>query len=132
MIIKRRLITFNKVTGSLKYGNPIAAMSAVPRNRRSSSCQWLGMVDIILLRGLRTEEMQRSIVSGKPVTGAAYRLNITVMSGGLEHLAQAADMDIDSALFHVGSVPDLFDQLLTAVDAFRVCHEKLQQAEFQW
>ena len=54
------------------------------------------------------------------------------MSGGAEYFSQAADMDIDGAIFHVGCVPDLLNQLLTTVDAFPVRHEEMQQAEFQW
>lgn len=69
---------------------------------------------------------------GKPVPGATNGLYKAVMPGGAEYFSQAADMDVDGAIFHVGCVPDLLEQLLTTVDTFLVRHEEMQQAEFPW
>src|SRR4051812_49925709 len=66
------------------------------------------------------------------IAAAAYRLHQPIMAAALERHAQTPDMHVDRALLHEDMVaPHLVEQLRAAVNAFRMRHEKMQQAKFR-
>ena len=73
------------------------------------------------------------LVDGKPVADPAHGLHVPIAPIGGKQLAQPPNMDIDGPFFDVGVVaPHRVEQLSARVDAFRVHHEKMQQAKFRW
>ena len=57
-------------------------------------------------------------VAPEAVAHAAHGFEQVLVAGGLEGLAQAADVHVDGTLFHVDVVaPDLVEQLRAAIDA---------------
>ena len=69
-------------------------------------------------------------LGGEAVATAPNRLDVPVVGRRGERLAQPADMDIHSALFHIDMVaPDLVEQLAAAVDPLGVGHEEVQEPE---
>src|SRR6478735_980930 len=66
-----------------------------------------------------------------PTTAAIARTNRSWPSVRLQRLAQAADVDVDGALFHVhAAAPHVVEQLGAGVHALGVGHEEMQQAVF--
>jgi hypothetical protein len=67
----------------------------------------------------------------KPVTTAAHRLNMTVMSRRHKRLTKSSDVDIHGAFFYKDMVaPDMIKKLVTAVNTLGVSHKVMKKAKF--
>ena len=72
----------------------------------------------------------RSARGGKPVPGAAHRLDHPVLAERFQREAQPPDMDVDGALLDVHLVaPDLIEQLGARVHALGARQEEAEQPE---
>src|SRR5690606_5347440 len=69
---------------------------------------------------------------GEAVSRAAHGLDETIVPEFLQRLAQAADVHVDGALFHVDvSAPDTVEKLFARVHPLGMRHEELEHAEFR-
>src|SRR4029077_18625675 len=92
------------------------------------------VTDAPLTRGMTASGVSRALHEAvvERIAGAAHGADRVGGAAPVERLAQAADMDVDSAFVDVDvAAPDAVEQLLAREHAAGIFHQEFEQAEFR-